>query len=151
MHWIYLIHEFHNLSWITEINELFQNILIYWDAPVHTYMHIIWLATHNWNLFSCIPWFSVFTSVHVGCFPQGFGMDPHVALALPSDAKLAKEKKKSSMAGLSEEEEELSIRIGRAGVHSGKLFFTNPHVCSPELPITQLHWWLSLGPFWLFL
>ncbi len=24
MHWIYLIHEFHNLSWITEINELFQ-------------------------------------------------------------------------------------------------------------------------------
>ncbi len=26
MHWIYLIHEFHNLSWITEI---------YWDAPVY--------------------------------------------------------------------------------------------------------------------
>ncbi len=35
MHWIYLIHEFHNLSWITEINELFHDILIYWDAPVH--------------------------------------------------------------------------------------------------------------------
>ncbi len=34
MHLIYLIHEFHNLSWITEINELFHNILIYWDAPV---------------------------------------------------------------------------------------------------------------------
>ncbi len=34
MHWIYLIHEFHNLSWITEINELFHVILIYWDAPV---------------------------------------------------------------------------------------------------------------------
>ncbi len=34
MHWIYLIHEFHNLIWITEINELFHNILIYWDAPV---------------------------------------------------------------------------------------------------------------------
>ncbi len=32
MHLIYLIHEFHNLSWITEINELFHNILIYWDA-----------------------------------------------------------------------------------------------------------------------
>ncbi len=38
MHWIYLIHKFHNLSWITEINELFHNILIYWDAPV--YAHI---------------------------------------------------------------------------------------------------------------
>ncbi len=32
VHWIYLIHEFHNLSWITEINELFHDILIYWDA-----------------------------------------------------------------------------------------------------------------------
>ncbi len=30
-----LRHEFHNLSLITEINELFHNILIYWDAPVH--------------------------------------------------------------------------------------------------------------------
>ncbi len=36
MHWIYLIHEFHNLSWITEINELFHDILIYWDAPVYS-------------------------------------------------------------------------------------------------------------------
>ncbi len=35
VHWIYLIHEFHNLSWITEINELFHDILIYWDAPVY--------------------------------------------------------------------------------------------------------------------
>ncbi len=35
MHWIYLIHELNNLSWITEINELFHDILIYWDAPVH--------------------------------------------------------------------------------------------------------------------
>ncbi len=34
VHWIYLIREFHNLSWITEINELFHDILIYWDAPV---------------------------------------------------------------------------------------------------------------------
>ncbi len=35
MHFIYLIHEFHNLSWITEINELFHDILIYLDAPVY--------------------------------------------------------------------------------------------------------------------
>ncbi len=34
VHWIYLIHKFHNLSWITEINELFHDILIYRDAPV---------------------------------------------------------------------------------------------------------------------
>ncbi len=29
--------QFHNLSWITEINEFFHDILIYWDAPVHYY------------------------------------------------------------------------------------------------------------------
>ncbi len=39
MHWMYLIHEFHNLSWITEINELFHDILIYWDAPVDTALY----------------------------------------------------------------------------------------------------------------
>ncbi len=33
MQWIYLKHEFHNLSWITEINELFHYIIIDWDAP----------------------------------------------------------------------------------------------------------------------
>ncbi len=35
MHWIYLIHKFHNFSWITEINELFHDILIYRDASVY--------------------------------------------------------------------------------------------------------------------
>ncbi len=48
MHWIYLIYKFHNLSWITEINELFHNILIYWDAPVHyfsLYVNSIFLAS----------------------------------------------------------------------------------------------------------
>ncbi len=44
MHWIYLIHEFHNLSWITEINELFHDILIYWDAPVYIYMKCLMKA-----------------------------------------------------------------------------------------------------------
>ncbi len=29
-----LIQKFNNLSWITEINELFHDILIYRDAPV---------------------------------------------------------------------------------------------------------------------
>uniref|UniRef100_A0A672KX42 Uncharacterized protein n=1 Tax=Sinocyclocheilus grahami TaxID=75366 RepID=A0A672KX42_SINGR len=59
---------------------------------------------------------------HLIFFFQGVGTDPHMAVVLPTDAKL---KKKSSMSGLSEEEQ-LSIRIGRAGVHSGKLFFTDP-------------------------
>ncbi len=47
MHWIYLKHEFHNLSWITEINELFHDILIYWDAPVYilTVAKNFWLST----------------------------------------------------------------------------------------------------------
>ncbi len=42
MHLIYLIHEFQKFStsWITEINELFQDILIYWDAPVYVFKEI---------------------------------------------------------------------------------------------------------------
>ncbi len=39
-YFINLIHEFHNLSWITEINELFHDILIYWDAPVDDLCHV---------------------------------------------------------------------------------------------------------------
>ncbi len=35
LHLIYLIHKFHSLSWITEINELFHDILNYWDVPVY--------------------------------------------------------------------------------------------------------------------
>ncbi len=50
MHWIYLIHEFHNLSWITEINELFHDILIYWDAPVYTLNTV-----HNTHTFPTNP------------------------------------------------------------------------------------------------
>ncbi len=32
---LFYTHEFHNLSWISEINELFHDILINWDAPVY--------------------------------------------------------------------------------------------------------------------
>ncbi len=42
MHLIYLINEFHNLSWITEINELFIYILIYWNSP-----YKIYIASHS--------------------------------------------------------------------------------------------------------
>ncbi len=38
---IYLIHKFYNLSWITEINKLFHDILLYWDAPVDAIFCII--------------------------------------------------------------------------------------------------------------
>ncbi len=41
---MYLIHEFHHLSWITEITELFHDILIYWDAPVC--LHVKNTSTH---------------------------------------------------------------------------------------------------------
>lgn len=49
-----------------------------------------------------------------------------MALAVSSDVKQAKEKKKNSMVGMSEVDD-LSIRIGRTGVHSGKPLFTYPH------------------------
>ncbi|XP_048026011.1 zinc transporter ZIP11-like isoform X2 [Megalobrama amblycephala] len=51
----------------------------------------------------------------------GVGTDPHMALALQPDAKLTKEKKKNSMAGLCEEDEdELSIRIDK--VENGEVY-----------------------------
>ncbi len=44
------IHKFHNLSWITEINELFHDFLIYWDAPVHKslYSYNIFTVQFKW-------------------------------------------------------------------------------------------------------
>ncbi len=48
MYWIYLIHEFHNLSWITEINELFHNIIIYWDAPVNNKLSLTFFIEITW-------------------------------------------------------------------------------------------------------
>ncbi len=56
MHWIYLIHEFQNLSWITEINELFHDILIYWDAPVNAVLFKLLLTKSllfNKKVFYC--------------------------------------------------------------------------------------------------
>ncbi len=32
------------VSWITEINELFQDILIYWDAPVLLMLKTVFAA-----------------------------------------------------------------------------------------------------------
>ncbi len=46
MHLIYLIHKFHNLSLITEINELFHDILIYWDAPVYYRDYVLVKQVH---------------------------------------------------------------------------------------------------------
>ncbi len=62
MHWIYLIHKFHNLSWITEINELFHDILIYWDAPVlpQKWVHTSY-GIHDFSLTSNISLYIFFT------------------------------------------------------------------------------------------
>lgn len=57
--------------------------------------------------------------------PQGVGADPHIALALPPESKLAKEKAGEPSFPLSDEE--MTIRIGRAGPLSGKPPFIYPH------------------------
>ncbi len=41
-----LIHEFHNVSWITEINEFSHDILIYWDAPIYIYVNNTLMQIH---------------------------------------------------------------------------------------------------------
>ena len=57
------------------------------------------------------------------------GADPHIALALPPESKLAKEKAEEPSLQLSDEE--MTIRIGRAGPLSGKPPFIYPHQLLP--------------------
>lgn len=58
--------------------------------------------------------------------PQGIGADPHIALALPPESKLVKEKAEDpSFQHLNTDE--MTIRIGRAGPLSGKPPFIYPH------------------------
>ncbi len=42
MHWIYFIHKFHNLSWITEINELFHDINLLRCTCVYKYNNTLY-------------------------------------------------------------------------------------------------------------
>lgn len=60
------------------------------------------------------------------CHPQGVGADPHVALALPPESKGAKEKEETP--SFQYLDEEMSIRIGRAGLLSGKPPFIYPQL-----------------------
>lgn len=64
------------------------------------------------------------------CHPQGVGADPHIALALPPDSKLAKEKADEPPFQLLDSDE-MTIRIGRAGPLSGKPPFIYPHRLLP--------------------
>ncbi len=63
MHWIYLIHEFHNLSWNTEINELFHDILIYWDAPVWEWLNVIDYIIYSFAFLLLISYYYPFPPV----------------------------------------------------------------------------------------
>ncbi len=76
MHWIYLRHKFHNLSWITEINELFHNILIYWDAPVcNLYIYCICFSTiyqNNPNFLFSFKFIYLFTLWNSLCLLSPF-------------------------------------------------------------------------------
>lgn len=63
--------------------------------------------------------------LHSFCHLQGVGTDPHLAFALPHDSKQTKEKAEDP--SLQQLDEEMSIRIGRAGTLSGKPPFMYPH------------------------
>lgn len=63
--------------------------------------------------------------LHPFCHLQGVGTDPHFAFTLPHDAKQMKEKAEDT--SLQQLDEEMSIRIGRAGTLSGKPPFMYPH------------------------
>lgn len=70
------------------------------------------------------------------CHPQGVGADPHMALALPPESKVAKEKPET--ASFQYLDEEMSIRIGRAGLLSGKPPFIYPQLQQSGFKYAQL-------------
>lgn len=61
------------------------------------------------------------------CHSQGVGGDPHTTLALLPDSKIAK-KKAEDLSSQILDSDEMTIRIGRAGPHSGKPTFIYPHL-----------------------
>ncbi len=70
MHWIYLIHRFYNLSWITDINYTFPRHSNYWDAPVYWKEMVdpeIKFFLHLLTLLPCFQSCSVFSSQVVLC------------------------------------------------------------------------------------
>ncbi|CDQ73185.1 unnamed protein product [Oncorhynchus mykiss] len=69
---------------------------------------------------------------YIGMFNSGVGVDPHTALALSPDSKLAKEEDLLFPAS-----DEMTIRIGRAGPLSGKPPFIYPHHYQQPPPSTS--------------
>ena len=70
-----IIYKFHFLNGISEINQLFDDILIIWPAPVcvyiyiyilcvYMYVYIIYSQTKNWDIFFYI--FDIFLLVGAG-------------------------------------------------------------------------------------
>ena len=69
---------------------------------------------------------------------QGVGADPHTALALPPDAKLAKEEEPMFS---TPDPEEMTIRIGRGGPLSGKppfIYHHHLHCPAPHFRLTGI-------------
>ncbi len=47
---MYTLYKFHFLNGISEINQLFDDILIIWPAPVYTYIHVLFDVGFTDNL-----------------------------------------------------------------------------------------------------
>lgn len=84
------------------------------------------IELENYKIITCdlTPFPSVFF-----CHPQGVGADPHIALALPPESKVVKQKAEEP--SFQHLDEEMTIRIGRAGPLSGKPPFIYPHQLLP--------------------
>ncbi len=57
---MYTLYKFHFLNGISEINQLFDDILIIWPAPVYIYIYIyIYMYIYN-KLYKAIFYFNIF-------------------------------------------------------------------------------------------
>ncbi len=51
---MYTLYKFHFLNGISEINQLFDDILIIWPAPVYTHIYISYIALETTAIFTLL-------------------------------------------------------------------------------------------------
>ncbi len=61
---MYTLYKFHFLNGISEINQLFDDILIIWPAPLYIYIIIIFIL-HNYYYFNFNNYFTEFNILYM--------------------------------------------------------------------------------------
>ncbi len=60
--WMYTLYKFHFLNGISEINQLFDDILIIWPAPVYIYTYMVQTLFSYEDFMTALQWLSKYTA-----------------------------------------------------------------------------------------